>query len=124
MPEVRQIEPLEKGNSHAMMKDQHNLVNRRRAPVCSAGILVLAIMSLAINATAFAVQAPQPAISSTQTERQYFAALRAADSTKFQKEFETEFLLILNKTLRQSYDSLATIVERKAFIEYYWKASN
>jgi len=116
-----------------MMKDQPSLVNRRRASVCGAGILVVTIASLAINPPAFAVQAPQPAPASTphensretiQTERQYFSALRAADSTKFQNEFEAEFLLLLNNALKQTYDSLATIAERKAFIEYYWKASN
>jgi len=115
------------------MKDQPSLATRRRAPVCCASLLVLTIINLVINPPAFAVQAAQPIPSSTppsnardsiQTERQYFSALRAADSTTFQKEFEAEFLLILNQTLRQSYDSLKTIAERKAFIEYYWKASD
>ncbi|MDZ7363007.1 MAG: GWxTD domain-containing protein [candidate division KSB1 bacterium] len=113
-------------------KVKQNLGNGRRANVCFAGFLVLTF-DLAINAPAFAVQVPQPLPSSTshrsardsiQTERQYFAALRTADSTTFQKEFESEFLLILNPTLRQSYDSLTTLAERKAFVEYYWKASN
>jgi len=115
------------------MKDQPSRVNRRRAPVCGAGILVVTITSLAINPPTFAIQAPLPTSASTplnnsrhsiQTERQYFSALHAADSTAFQNEFAAEFLLVLNKTLRQSYDSLTTIAERKAFVEYYWKASN
>ncbi len=116
-----------------MIKDKQSLVNRRRASFYSAGFLVLTITNLAITPSAFTVQATPPAPASTsrenshptiRTERQYFAALHAADSTTFQKEFEAEFLLILNNTLRQSYDSLATIAERKAFVEYYWKASN
>jgi GWxTD domain-containing protein len=116
-----------------MMKEKQSLVNCRRVLLCGAGFLALTAIGPAIKTRVFALQASQSAPSSTprnnswdsiQTERQYFAALRAADSTAFQKEFEAEFLLILNKTLRQSYDSLTTIAERKAFIEYYWKASN
>jgi GWxTD domain-containing protein len=115
------------------MKDKQSLVNCRRVLLCGAGFLALTAIGPAIKTRVFALQASQSAPSSTprhnsgdsvQTERQYFAALRAADSTTFQNEFETEFLLILNKTLRQSYDSLTTITERKAFVEYYWKASN
>jgi len=114
-----------------MMKDKPSLVNRRRPCVGCAGLLILTIIELATNLPVIATQAPQSAPSFTndargsiQTERQYFAALRVADSKAFQDEFEAEFLLVLNKTLRQSYDSLTTIAQRKAFVEYYWKASN
>ncbi|MCI0699029.1 GWxTD domain-containing protein [candidate division KSB1 bacterium] len=93
----------------------------------------MAILELAVTPPNIALHAPRPAASSSlqnrswdsiKTERQYFSALRAADSTTFQNEFEAEFLLLLEKRLRQAYDSLATTEERKAFIEYYWKASN
>jgi GWxTD domain-containing protein len=116
-----------------MMKDQPSLVNRWRAPVCGAGIRALMITAIAIVSPAFALQAPSSVLASDQqnntwdsikTERQYFAALRAADSTTFQNELEAEFLLLLNRTLKQAYDSLATTAERKAFVEYYWKARN
>jgi len=119
------------GNSRSMMKDKPSLVNRWRAHFCGAGLLALTIIELATNPPVIAAQAPQSAPSfindargSIQTERQYFSALHAADSTAFQNEFAAEFLLVLNKTLRQSYDSLTTIAERKVFVEYYWKASN
>jgi GWxTD domain-containing protein len=63
-------------------------------------------------------------LDSLKTEKQYLAALRAADETTFKNEFETEFLLLLNAQQRQAYDSLATLDSRKAYIENYWKASN
>jgi len=114
-----------------MMKDQPSLVNRRRAHFCGADFLLLTIIELTITPPVIAAQAPQSTPSFTndargfiQTERQYFAALHTADATTFQQELEAEFLLVLNKTLRQSYDSLTTIAQRKAFVEYYWKASN
>ncbi len=116
-----------------MMKGKQSLVNHWRARVGGAGLLALTIIGLAMNPLVIAGQAflsaafPSLHISlrdSSRTERQYFAALRAADSTTFQNEFAAEFLLLLEKRLRQTYDSLATIEERKAFIEYYWKARN
>jgi len=66
----------------------------------------------------------QTRLDSLRTEKQYLAALRTADATTFRKEFELEFLLLLDKKQRQEYDSLATLEARKAYIENYWQASN
>ncbi len=63
-------------------------------------------------------------LDSLKTEKQYLAALRAADATTFKNEFETEFVLLLDAPQRQAYDSLTTLDARKAYIENYWKASN
>ncbi|MGI0014840.1 MAG: GWxTD domain-containing protein, partial [Nitrososphaera sp.] len=63
-------------------------------------------------------------LNSIQTEKQYFAELAAADEATFRNEFEMEFLLLLNEQQKQAYDSLASLTERKAYIEYYWKATN
>lgn len=123
---------VELHNSDLMLKDEQSLAGRRRSGVSWAGLLALMIVDLAINPPVVAAQASAPAVSpkhnrsrdSIQTERQYFTALRAADSTTFQSDFEAEFLLLLNRTLQQSYDSLDTIAGRKAVIEYYWKARN
>ncbi len=115
-----------------MRKDKQSLVNGRRPNIFFAGLLALA-NGLVISSSVIAIQASPPVSSShssgnardsIQTERRYFAALRAADSTAFQNEFEAELLLILNNALRRSYASVATLAERKAFVEYYWKASN
>ncbi len=116
-----------------MMKDKQSLVSCRRPLVCCAGLLALTILRLAITPPIIALQAPRPAASSgwqdrswdsIKTEQQYFTALRAADSTTFHNEFEAEFMLLLDRPLSQAYDSLSTLAERKAFVEYYWKAGN
>jgi GWxTD domain-containing protein len=77
---------------------------------------------------AFGYCQPSPSqhgrLDSLRTKEQYLVALSAADSTTLKNEFETEFLLLLNAEQRQSYDSLASLVARKVFIENYWKASN
>jgi len=74
------------------------------------------------SSISFSLQRSHP--DSIKTEKQYFAALHAADATTFKNEFETEFLLLLDKQQTQEYDSLASLEMRKAFIENYWKASN
>ncbi|MGH7598888.1 MAG: GWxTD domain-containing protein [bacterium] len=113
-----------------MMKEKQSLFNRRHSFVCCAGLLALTMLILAVTPPIAALQAPRPAAASTRrndsikTEKQYFAALRAADSTAFHNEFATEFLLLLDRPMSQAYDSLSTLAERKAFVEYYWKASN
>jgi GWxTD domain-containing protein len=66
----------------------------------------------------------QGRLDSLRTEKQYLAALRAADETTFKNEFESEFMLLLDPPQRQAYDSLTTLDGRKAYIENYWKASN
>jgi GWxTD domain-containing protein len=63
-------------------------------------------------------------LDSLKTEKQYLAALRAAEATTFENEFETEFFLLLDTQQIQAYDGLASLEARKAFIESYWKASN
>ncbi|MDZ7363006.1 MAG: GWxTD domain-containing protein [candidate division KSB1 bacterium] len=63
-------------------------------------------------------------LDTLKTEKQYLAALGAADETTFKNEFETEFLLLLDKQQREAYDGLATLEARKAYIENYWKAAN
>ncbi len=68
---------------------------------------------------------PQQArLDSLKTEKEYLAALRAADEKIFQDEFEKEFLLLLDAQPAQAYDSLTTLDSRKAYIENYWKAAN
>jgi len=116
-----------------MMKDKQSFVNCQRPFIGCAGLLALTILGLTITPPIIALQAPRPTTSSSlqnrswdsiKTEQQYFAAIRAADSITFHNEFETEFMLLLDQPLSQAYDSLSTLAQRKAFVEYYWKASN
>ena len=68
---------------------------------------------------------PPPARpDSIKTEKEYLAALHAADEKIFQDEFEAEFLLLLDKPQTLEYDSLTTLDARKSYIENYWKAAN
>ncbi len=57
-----------------------------------------------------------------ENEQQYLAALHAADSLTFSGEFESEFQLLLDPQQTRSYDSLHTLIERKSYLEWYWKA--
>jgi GWxTD domain-containing protein len=61
---------------------------------------------------------------SIRTEDQYFKALRSAQDSVFRWQYEYPFLLLLNDEQKQAYLNLASQEERKAFIEFYWKASN
>jgi GWxTD domain-containing protein len=63
-------------------------------------------------------------LDSIKTEKEYLAALRAAEEKIFQNEFEKEFLLLLDAQQTQEYNSLSTLEARKTFIENYWKAAN
>ncbi len=58
------------------------------------------------------------------SERQYFAALAAADSITFQREFENPFVLLLDKEEKEKYLTLPALKERKAFLRTYWKSHN
>jgi GWxTD domain-containing protein len=57
-------------------------------------------------------------------EASYFAALQAADSTTFQREFEAELLLLWREPEEQMYASLKTLAARKDFVAQYWRATN
>jgi GWxTD domain-containing protein len=59
-----------------------------------------------------------------KTEQQYLTLLKAADEELFKKEFEAEFLLLLDDDLQEQYKNLPTLEARKSFIEYYWKIQN
>ncbi|MEK7729039.1 MAG: GWxTD domain-containing protein [candidate division KSB1 bacterium] len=59
-----------------------------------------------------------------ETETAYFTALQAADSTTFQREFEAEFLLLLEESEAQMYASRNTLAARKEFVAHYWNAAN
>lgn len=58
------------------------------------------------------------------TEKSYFAKLQVADEAVFKDEFETCFLMILSQTMRTYYQNLPGMDERKAYMHYYWTASN
>ncbi|MDZ7362804.1 MAG: GWxTD domain-containing protein [candidate division KSB1 bacterium] len=61
---------------------------------------------------------------SIRSERDYWTLLHAADDSIFRREFEAEFLLLLNKDEKAEYTQLPSLAVRKVFIEYYWKAYN
>ncbi len=63
-------------------------------------------------------------LDSILTEKQYFATLHAADEITFKNEFEMEFVLLLDDQQITVYESLASLTERKVYIEHYWKATN
>lgn len=77
-------------------------------------------LTLLLNHSLFA----QTSADSLQTSEQYLAALAAADSLVFQKEFEPDFRLLLEPRQFAAYDSLARFDERKSFITLYWRAVN
>lgn len=62
--------------------------------------------------------------NSIQTERQYWALLKAAEELIFQREFEAEFLLLLREKEKAEYAQLSSPAARKSFIEFYWKSHN
>jgi len=82
------------------------------------------------NTTAFAQQEltppalPSSSSDSLRNEQHYWALLHAADDLTFRNEFEAEFLLLLNKDEKAEYSQLPSVVVRKAFMAYYWKAYN
>ncbi len=61
---------------------------------------------------------------STITEQEYYAALKAADERTFEQNFEVYFLLLLTQEQRNEYVSFKTFLEKKVYIQNYWKASN
>jgi GWxTD domain-containing protein len=94
---------------------------------CCAPLFLL--LALASSTTAVTRQELPPALQSSPydsigSEQQYWALLRAATDSIFQREFETEFLLLLDAQEREDYGKLSTTAGRKAFIEFYWKSRN
>jgi GWxTD domain-containing protein len=77
----------------------------------------------ALNAN-FLLPPQHSRLDSILTEKQYFATLHDADEVTFKNEIEVEFLLLLSEQQKQAYENLASLNERKAYIEYYWKATN
>jgi GWxTD domain-containing protein len=72
-----------------------------------------------------ALLAPQQVrLDSITTEKEYFAALDAADSLTFKWNFEYPFLLLLPEPQRQYYFKLRSMDDRKDFIQSYWKIAN
>jgi GWxTD domain-containing protein len=67
---------------------------------------------------------PEQSRLDSLAEKQYFAALLAADEAVFKNEFELEFLLLLNEQQKQAYTSIVLLAGRKTYIEHYWKATN
>ena len=63
-------------------------------------------------------------LDSVQTPWQYLHGLRQADEKTFTEQFEAEFRLLLDEKQQAAYDTIATITEKKAFIEHYWKSTN
>lgn len=63
-------------------------------------------------------------LDSLRNEREYLAALKAADATTFEKEFEFEFLLLLTRQQEMYYRGLSSLRDRKNYIENYWRAIN
>ena len=61
---------------------------------------------------------------SIKNEKQYFDSLFTADEITFQREFEYPFLFLLKEKQRNSYLGIDSLVERKLFIESYWKKMN
>lgn len=60
----------------------------------------------------------------TVTEQEYYSKLQATDEETFKHEFENYFLLLLDSEQRKTYEGLQSLDEKKAYIQYYWKASN
>jgi len=58
------------------------------------------------------------------SEKQYFAALAAADSAAFLREFEYSFVLLLHGPNKENYFKIRAWEERKAFVRAYWKSHN
>lgn len=81
--------------------------------------------TFALEKSGFEAQSIQYAVyDSIQTEQQYWALLKAADELIFQREFETEFLLLLTEKEKAEFTRLSTLAARKAFIEHYWRTYN
>jgi len=95
-----------------------------------SGFLSIVILLYFFNAPAFA--SPNSTQLSSQiarydsitTEGDYLSMLREADEATFQREFEAEFLLLLDNDQREQFSRLTLLEERKAYIEKYWKVSN
>ncbi|MFQ5630147.1 MAG: GWxTD domain-containing protein, partial [bacterium] len=66
----------------------------------------------------------QSAPDSTISVKQYFDALQNADEQAFEEKYEPYFLLILSPRQKKVYQSYQELDERKAYMFYYWKASN
>ena len=67
---------------------------------------------------------PEDLTGTIVAEKQYFAALAAADSSTFQREFENPFVLLLDPGESKRYFQWRTLEARKAFLRAYWKAHN
>lgn len=64
------------------------------------------------------------AADSVLSEREYYSRLQAADEETFKRDFENYFLLLLDSEQKKTYEGLQSLDEKKAYIQYYWKASN
>ncbi len=102
---------------HASRKRQ-GFGNAARHDIVAGALLIICCC----GAKAFATRPVRA--DSIQTTAQYLAALHAADSSAFAREFEIDFRLLLESQQLRAYDSLATTAERKSFVELYWRAVN
>lgn len=64
-----------------------------------------------------------PADTLSLTQR-YFSRLTTAGDSTFAHEFESDFLLILDKRQKTAYLSLPNLETRKLFIQQYWRAND
>lgn len=61
---------------------------------------------------------------SIHDEAHYFIEMDSADEATFRREFEYPFLLLLNENQKEIYKNINALIERKTFIERFWKARN
>lgn len=72
----------------------------------------------------FAVAQKESVSDSLAWANRYLALLDEADDSTFRRDFEADFLLILNPKQKAYYADLPTLLDRKEFIANYWSAYN
>jgi GWxTD domain-containing protein len=83
--------------------------------------------SLITPATQFAFNPKETVSDSSDSLAQanrYLALLDETDDSTFQIDFESDFLLILNRKQKDYYIGLPALLDKKEFIKQYWSAYN